>query len=119
MPTGGVMSPRATPARQRVCGLSTCVIGLLKKRSAGIQQRPTYRIDHENACENKQRLVPDAGLLHQRPGQIIESGSAEIAAHVHDAEYDTDASATELDGHGVTADAAEGRGKGPDAEQHK
>src|SRR5438105_2295063 len=40
MPTGGVMSPRATPARQRVCGVSTRVMVLLgaERRVQPLQQ---------------------------------------------------------------------------------
>src|SRR5438105_846426 len=116
MPTGGVMSPRATPARQRVWGVSTGFIVVLKQRVPGVEQSPEQRIEGENTGEQREDQVPVAGRGDQRAHGGREQGGADVAAHVHDREDRGDALAAELDGDGVAADAAERRREGAEGD---
>src|SRR4051794_33347178 len=116
MPTGGVMSPRLTPAWQRVCGVSTCFMSLeissahgrlacadtcffwngpivsltwrsfWKQWPARIEQGPADRIGGEDAGDHEKRRKPAAGAILHRSRDIVEQGGAKISGHVHDAE---------------------------------
>src|SRR5438876_12359298 len=113
MPTGGVMSPRAAPARQRVWGVSMGFMVVLKKRASGVEQGPEDGIEGENAGEQVEHEVPVARRVDQGADRGREQGGADVAAHVHDREDRGDPSAAELDGAGEAADAAERRREGP------
>src|SRR5262249_24758968 len=114
MPTGGVMSPRAVPARQRVWGVSMGFMVVLKKRVPGVEQGPEQRIEGENADEQVEHEVPVARGVEQGADHGREQGGAEAAAHVHDREDRGDTLAAELDGDGVAADASERGREGPE-----
>src|SRR5262245_30748209 len=101
MPTGGVMSPRAVPARQRVWGVSTGFMVVLKKRAPGVEQGPEQRVEGENTGEQAEHEVPVARGVEQSADRGREQGGAEVAAHVHDREDRGDTRAAELDGDGV------------------
>src|SRR3954463_9338270 len=116
MPTGGVMSLRATPARQRVWGVSTGFIVILKQRAPWIEQSPEERIEGENAGEKMEDQVPVACRGDQRSHDGRVQGGADVAAHVHDREDRGDALAAELDGDGVAADAADRRREGAEGD---
>src|SRR5262245_37955099 len=116
MPTGGVMSPRAVPARQRVWGVSTGFMVVLKKRVPGVKQGPEQRVEGENAGEQVEHEVPVARRVEQGADHGREQRGADVAAHVHDREDRCDTLAAELDGDGVAADAAERRREGADGD---
>src|SRR5215471_14421046 len=116
MPTGGVISPRAVPARQRVWGVSMGFMVVLEQRVPRVQQSPEERIEGENAGEQVEHEVPVARGVEQGADRGREQGGAEVAAHVHDREDRGDTLAAELDGDGVAADAAERRREGTESE---
>src|SRR5262249_14945458 len=116
MPAGRVTSPRAAPARQRVWGVSTGVMVVLKKRGSGVEQSPEEGIESENAGEQVEHEVPVARRANQCADRGRVQGSADVAAHVHDREDRGDALAAELDGDGVAADTAERRREGTEGE---
>src|SRR5262245_53833756 len=116
MPTGGVMSPRAVPARQRVWGVSTGLIGVLKKSVPGVEQCPEERIEGEGAGEQVEYEAPVARRVDQGADHGGEQGGTDVATHVHDREDRGDALAAELDGDGVAANAAERRREGAEGQ---
>src|SRR5262245_14492039 len=116
MPTGGVMSPRAVPARQRVWGVSTGFIVVPKKSVPGVEKGPEQRVEGENAGEQVEYEVPVACPVEQGADHGGEQGRADVAAHVHDREDRGDPLAAELDGDRVAADAAERRREGTEGQ---